>query len=154
MIDAIVRNNSEYVLPWLTAVIEECNGHIERERGTWDRLVVRVGIANRGIQDGLVASEAALLAPERTFRLPPKVNRRPWDIASEDYGPVDASHVRLPARSFMVLDFIVDEKLNAPADVARLVGELKRGCKAKVTTHGLGRRVLASLVFSAELPRI
>jgi hypothetical protein len=59
----VALNNLETIaMPLLSAVVSECQQHLDRGRGTSDRLIVRVGIGNRGIQDGLIEAEASLRA--------------------------------------------------------------------------------------------
>lgn len=150
--EALIMSNYQYVFPWFENLIAECDVHLERRRGTSNRLVVRVGIGNRGIQDGLIEAEASLNVAGRDYRLPVKPTKRPWDTEAEDGAALDSSFLRLPARSFRVLDFLIDENLNVPADLKELIPELRRGGRAQITTYGLGRKEIASITFSARLP--
>lgn len=149
---ALADNMSNLAIPLLRSLLTECQQHLTNGRGTSDRLTVRVGIGNRGVQDGLIEAEAALQAIGRSFRLPVKLTRRPWHTEDEEGGSPDSSYIRLIAKSFKVLDFVIDDKLNARVDLEELIKELRSGTPTTFVAHGLGRREIASLQFKARLP--
>jgi hypothetical protein len=146
-------NNVENIaIPFIHGLIAECQQNLDRGRGTSDRLIVRVGFGNRGIQDGLIEAEASLETVGKVFRLPVKLVNRPWSSEDQDGNGQDSNYLRLPPRSFRVLEFLVDEDLNAKADLDILRRALRRGAKAHLVIFGLGRRQVASIGFEARLP--
>jgi hypothetical protein len=150
----LVENIDNQAIPLVKRVLDECEQQLSRDRGTSDRLIVRVGVGNRGIQDGILESKASMDAVGNIFELPIKLNRRPWQTGVEDDGAFDSTYIRLPARSFKVLDFQIDENLNAKAHVDKLIRESQRGSGtlAKFFAHGFGKKNLVSIKFNAELP--
>jgi hypothetical protein len=132
--------------------LDQFLGHVEvllkRGHGTSEHVIVRISIGNSGYQDAIIKTEARLLAVDEKFRLPMQTTNRPWET-SETRGR-SQFHVISP-RSFLVLEFLLDENLNAKADLDKLRNELGRGAKATLAILGIDGATVAEQSFTATL---
>jgi hypothetical protein len=121
---------------------------LEQGHGTSGRIIVRISIGNTGYQDAIIQTEARLLVGNKRFRLPLQTASRPWE-ASETKGSSQFQVVS--QRSFRVMEFLVDEDLNAKDDLDKLKNELRRGVEATVDVLGIDGSTFAKLSFKATL---
>jgi len=121
---------------------------LKRGRGISDRVVIRVSIGNSGYQDAVINTEARVKAAGRTFKAPMQISSRPWDL-SEARG-LSQFYVLNP-KAFLVLDFVLDENLNARADLDKLKSDLQQGTNVVFEAVKLGGETAASHSFRARL---
>jgi hypothetical protein len=121
---------------------------LDQGHGTSGRVIVRISIGNTGYQDAIIQTEARLLVGNKRFRLPLQTASRPWE-ASETKGP--SQFQVISQRSFRVMEFLVDENLNAKDDLDKLKNELRRGVGATVNVLGIDGSIFAGLSFKATL---
>ena len=121
---------------------------LEQGRGTSGRVIVRISIGNTGYQDAIIQTEARLQVANKRFRLPLQTASRPWE-AAETKGPSQFQVVS--QRSFRVLEFLVDENLNAKDDLDKLKNELRRGVDATVDVLGINGLTFCQHSFKATL---
>jgi hypothetical protein len=136
----------------ISKLLDRFLGHVEKflkeGRGTSGRVIVRISIGNSGYQDAIIQTEARLLASDKKFRLPLQTASRPWET-SETKGP--SQFYVISSRSFLVLEFLVDENLNAKADLDSLKSDLRRGAKATLQVLGMDGATFAAQSFTATL---
>ena len=132
---------------WLDDFLKEVETFLDAKKGTSNRIVIRAGVANQGQQDGIVGSEATLLQEDRRYRLPIQLASRPWE--GDSAGP-SRYHVLGP-KSFKVLEFVVDERLNASADVDSLRERLATGTTLEFRLLGIGEKNVAARTFTGRL---
>jgi hypothetical protein len=121
---------------------------LEQGRGTSGRVIVRISIGNTGYQDAIIQTEARLLVGNKRFRLPLQIASRPWE-ESETKGP--SQFQIISQRSFRVMEFLVDENLNAKDDLDKLKTELRRGADATVDVLGIDGSTFCKHSFKATL---
>lgn len=132
---------------WLNAFLEEIGTYLKSDKGTSERIIVRVGIANNGHQNAVLQTEAQLKWSNKLFRLPIQIASRPWE--SEKSG-VSRYHI-IESKTFHVLEFIVDERLNATADIDELKKHLKLSTDLLFQTVGIGDKILCEKRFRGML---
>lgn len=113
-----------------------------------DRLIFRIGISNNGLQDGVIRTEATLELKKKKYRLPLFVTSRPWEILDSNEL---SQYIVLNSRSYKVIDFIVDSRLNAPVDLEKLKDQLHIGCKVKLNVKGINNKTVGKHKFIAQL---
>jgi hypothetical protein len=122
---------------------------LKQGRGISDRVVIRVSIGNSGYQDAVINTEGRVKALGKTFKAPIQISSRPWDL-SEARG-LSQFYVLNP-KAFLVLDFVLDENLNARSDLNSLKSDLQQGTNVVFEAVKLGGETAASHSFRARLP--
>jgi hypothetical protein len=133
---------------WLDEFLRHVGVFLKSGHGTSGKVIVRISIGNSGYRDAIIKTEARLLAGDKKLRLPMQTATRPWET-SETKGP--SQFYVVSPRSFLVLEFLVDENLNAKADLDHLRNELHRGVKATLEVLGIDGATVAGQSFTATL---
>ena len=131
-------------------LINEVKSRLEKKIGSSDKIIVRIGLSNKGFQDGVVGAEATLEAEDLHFRLPLHTGYRPWET---DGNASPQSYIIIKSRGLQVLDFAVDENMNARNDIEKLRESLNRGVNATVSIFGTEKHCVARRSFNATLPQ-
>jgi hypothetical protein len=134
---------------WLDEFVQEVKTLLEKKTGSSKKIVIRVGLGNSGFQDGVVSAEAKLKVKDLEFRLPLHTAFRPWE-ADGDASP--QSYLIIKSKNLQVLDFVVDENMNAYNNIEELRGQLSRGVDADVVIFGTEKENVAKRSFTASLP--
>ena len=135
-------------MAWLDEFLRHVDAFLKEGRGTSGRVIVRISIGNSGYRDAIIQTEAKLLVGDKIVRVPMQTASRPWETL-ETKGP--SQFYVISPRSFLVLEFLVDENLNAKADLDKLRNELRRGVKATLTVLGIDGASVAGQSFTATL---
>jgi hypothetical protein len=133
---------------WLNAFLQQTEDFIKRGRGTSDRMVVRISIGNSGYQSAIIQTEGRLRMGAATFRAPMQIASRPWE--SSQLRGTSQFYV-VDSKAFLVLEFVLDENLNAKAELDHLRSNLQRGENTTFETFGIAGDSAASLTFRAVL---
>ncbi len=161
-----MKNNHEETLKRIATLMEKgcrkidlCNENmkelvnfsdnsISQRKGKSDRIIIRIGLSNNGLQDGIIQSEAILHLKSKKFRLPILHASRPWEVLENKEL---SQYVLVSARSFQVIDFVLDERLNAPADIEELKSQLRVGCTLKFDAKGINGASIMNFKFLTQL---
>jgi hypothetical protein len=141
------RTRSETEDAFVNSLIAELAKKLGPAREFSEHLIVRAAVGNQGYQDAIVATEARLVVGNKSFRLPLRLGSRTSD---QSHGSSIYSVIK--AKSLQLIEYAVDESLNASADVTTLRQELKRHKKVKLQLFGLAGRVATTHGFDAVLP--
>jgi hypothetical protein len=133
---------------WLNEFLKRAEEFLKQGCGTSGRVIARISIGNSGYQDAIVKTEAKLRAGDKTFRMPMQTASRPWEL-SETKGL--SQFFVINPKSFLVLEFLLDENLNARADLEQLKQDLRRGLQVRLEAVGIGGRTAADHSFMAHL---
>lgn len=134
---------------WLDEFLEKVEEFLKRGRGTSDRIIVRISIGNSGYQAAIIKTEARLLVDDKAaFRTPMQTASRPWESA-ETRRP--SQFYVVEPKAFSVVEFLLDENLNAKADLDQLKADLQRGVKVSLETVGIAGDTVASHSFVGQL---
>jgi hypothetical protein len=133
---------------WVDDFRKQIQVFLKQPHGTSDRLIVRISLGNSGYQSAVVKTEGRLTAGSRTFRTPLQTASRPWETSGSRG---TSQFYVVESKSFVVLEFLVDENLNAPADLAALKQDLQPGADASFTLLDIARATAVSLSFRAVL---
>ena len=144
----IMTSRWKLVFGWLEDFVNEVKNSLGKKTGSSDKIVIRIGVVNKGFQDGIVGAESVLDADGRHFRLPIHTAYRPW----ETEGDSPQNYIIIKSKSLQVLEYVVDENLNARADIDKLREDLKRGLNVTLCVFGDGNRCAAKRTFFATLP--
>jgi len=136
-------------LSWLGEFIDKAGNHLANPKPSTDKIVVRVGLGNQGFQDGVISTEARLKVRGKSYRLPMRLATRPWENESGK-GPTNYSIIK--SKSFQVIEFGVDQTVNAASDIQELRQWLKRGERVEFQVTGIGSKCAARHSFVASLP--
>ena len=131
---------------WLQAFEEEIVQNLEKADGASGRIIIRVGVANRGLRNSVLRTQAVLDCIEVDFKLPLLLSSRPWE-SEHKLSP----YLSLDSREFKVLEFGLDEKQNAEADIKKFRTAAKRGVPATIKLAGAVGNIVAKKNFRAEL---
>ena len=134
---------------WLNEFLSEIDKFIKGRKGSSNRIVVKVGIANHGMMDAVIKTEGKLKSDGMEFKLPIQSARRPWE-GEETVGPAD--FYVLPPRSSTVLSFVLDERLNAIANIEKFRSSLAKKAQAIFDLKGINGETVCSTSFVAFLP--
>jgi len=96
-----------------------------------------------------VGAEASLKVGDLTFRMPLHTAFRPWETDG-DASP--QSYIIIKSKGLQVLDYAVDENMNAKNDIDKLRNCLIRGAAAEVSIFGTEQHCVAQRSFNATLP--
>jgi hypothetical protein len=133
---------------WLDEFRKQIQVFLKQPHGTSDRVIVRISLGNSGYQSAIAKTEGRLGTGGRTFRTPLQTASRPWESTGSQ-GPSQFYVVQ--AKSFLVLEFLVDENLNAPADLNALKQNLQLGADATFSLVDIAGDTAASLKFHGVL---
>jgi hypothetical protein len=96
----------------------------------------------------VIDTEASLKCDGVTFRLPIQVASRPWESDES----VPSQFLVIDPKVFIVMDFLVDARLNAPANIDQLRTSLRRGAQLVFSVRGIGGGVVSERSFQGSLP--
>jgi len=133
---------------WLDQFLKQVEEFLKHGRGTSDRIIIRISLGNSGYQAAIIKTEARLLVGDRTFRTPMQTASRPWE-STETRRP--SQFYVVEPKAFSVVEFLLDENLNARADLDQLREDLQRGVRVSLQTLGIAGDTAASHSFLGQL---